>query len=151
MKIDRATPIGLGVWKDPQSFVLIEHVRDEAWLYIRCLEPDGLDSPYVGCLHFEGVWHLSSSRFKKLRAYPEVQETDLISYYLVVENSSLVQLLQERRTAANPDWQIYDHRIYQHWIVESHDFYTDIVASRVSFSRGKGGDARRCFELWDKV
>ncbi len=151
MNIDYAKPIELPVRKDPQGYVLIEHVRDEAWFYLRCLKSDFEDAAYVGCLHFEGVWHVSSTRFQKLRGYPYVEDTDLMSYYLVVQNSSLLRSLTETRTAVNCDWQLYDKRKYKHWVVESHDFYTNIVAAKVSFSIVQGQKAVQCFEIWNNI
>ena len=151
MNIDCATPLELPVRKDPQGYILIEHVRDEAWLYIRCLKSDVEDAAYVGCLHFEGVWHISSTRFQELRGYPNIEYTDLLSYYLVVQKSSLLHSLEEERTAVNDDWQLYDKRNYRHWVVESHDFYTNIVAGKVSFSVVHGQKATKCFEIWSKI
>jgi len=150
-KTDRATPIGLDVWKDPQGFVLIEHVRDEAWLTFRCWDSAGVIANHVGCLHFKGVWHLSSSRFCKIRSYPDIEATELASYYLEVKNSSLLKTLRDRRAAHDPDWETYDKGKYRHWVVESHDFYTEVIASRVSFSKLEGTEARRCFSVWDMV
>lgn len=151
MKIDQAKPIGLDVWKDPQGFVLIEHVRDEAWLTFRCWDSAGAIANHVGCLHFEGVWHLSSSRFGKIRGYPYIEPTDLVSYYLEVSSSSLLKALQDQRTAHDPDWETYDKRNYRHWVVESHDFYTEVIASHVSFSKLEGTEAKRYFSVWDVV
>jgi len=151
LKLDRATPIELNVWKDPQGFVIVEHVRDEAWLYFKCWEPEGTEAPYVGCLHFEGVWHVESSRFQRFRGYPDVEDTDLISYYLIVANSTLLTSLQSERASHSPEWRVYDKRVYKHWIVESHDFYTDIVATSASFSLVTGENASRLFEIWNKV
>jgi hypothetical protein len=150
-KTDRATPIALDVWKDPQGFVLIEHVRDEAWLTFRCWDSAGSIAAHVGCLHFEGVWHLSSNRFQKTRSYPDIEVTDLVSYYLEVKNSSLLKALHDQRTAHDPDWKSFDKRKYRHWVVESHDFYTEITASRVSFSELEGVEAKRCFTVWDAI
>jgi len=65
MNYDKAKPIALGVWKDPQNFVITHHVRDEAWIYFRCREAAGEEAEYIGCLHFEGVWHVDSSRFSE--------------------------------------------------------------------------------------
>ncbi len=98
MDNDLAIPIELPVWKDPQNFVIIHHVRDEAWTYFRCWETPGEDAEYVGCLHFEGVWHVESSRFSETKGYPNVMETDLHSYYLIIEDSSLLKTLTAERS-----------------------------------------------------
>ena len=63
-----ATPVELDVWKDPQGFILCEHVRDEAWCYFQCWTDEGRpDEERVACLHFSGVWHLASTRFSAIR------------------------------------------------------------------------------------
>jgi len=151
MKIDQARAISLDIRKDPQSFVLIKHVRDEAWFYIRCLETENEIADHVGCLHFRGVWHIDSTRFRKYKHYPNTIETNLTSYYLKVDDSSLLSSLKKQRTQNDPDWQLYDKRDYKHWVVESHDFYTNIVASEVSFFKMEGGEVEWCFATWDKV
>lgn len=149
MKPDMATVIPLDIRKDPQIFVIVEYVRDEAWLYI--LEADNEIADYVVCLHFQGVWHIESTRFRRYKSYPNMKETSLTSYYLKIDNSSLLDSLQKQRTDDDPDWELYDKRDYKHWIVESYDFYTDIIADKVSFSRLEGEKARRCITVWDKV
>ena len=151
MTDDIAKPIGLPVWKDPQNFVITHHVRDEAWVYFRCWEAPGETADDVGCLHFEGVWHVGMARFSKTRGYPNIQETDLRSYYLVVEKSSLLKSLQEQRAAHDPEWRKYDRRQYRHYVVESHDFYTHIIAAKVGFSMVRGEAAERHFEVWENT
>ena len=147
-----ATPVGLDVWKDPQGFVLSEQVRDEVWCYFQCWTENGSsDRERVGCLHFVGVWHLASTRFGATKGYPNVRETALRSYYLLVEDSPLLVKLAAQRSEHDPDWQRCDRRCYRHWIVESHDFYTDIVAAQVEFNSLTGAPAARCFAIWDNV
>lgn len=151
MIIDQATAISLDVWKDPQSYVLIEYVRDEAWIYFKCWKSPSVDSSYIGCLHFEGVWHLSSSRFKKYRSYQYIEATDLTSYYLIIKKSSLLNSLQKQRTIDNSEWKKYDKRSYKHWIVESHDFYTNIIAVKVSFMQIDKKTAHHYLAIWNKI
>ena len=151
MKKDRGIPVELNVWKDPQGYVFVEQTRDEAWLYFPCWSSAGVPADYIGCLHFEGVWHLSFTRFKNLRSYPGIVETDLISYYLVVKNSSLLKRLKMERSGEDKDWRRYDQRQYTHWIVESHDYYTNIVAGQVFFKKVYGRKAQRYVEIWDTV
>ena len=146
-----ATPVELEVWKDPQGYVLIRHIRDEAWLFFKCWEATGEETTYIGCLHFEGVWHLSSTRFSEYKSYPDVEESDFRAYYIVVNNSPLLASLINDRQRHSPDWRNYDQRDYKHWIVESHDFYTDIVAAEVSFSTISGEEAEHCFKIWEQV
>lgn len=151
MKKDCGIAVELSVWKDPQGYVLVEQTRDEAWLYFPCWSSAGVPADYVGCLHFKGVWHLSSTRFKNIRSYPDIDDTDLISYYLFVEDSSLLKTLEAERSAEDGDWRRYDQRQYTHWVVESHDYYTNIVADQVSFHKVSGQKAIRYVEIWDKV
>jgi hypothetical protein len=151
MTYDLATPIELTVWKDPQNYVIPHHVRDEAWVYFRCWETAGELAEYVGCLHFEGVWHVGSRRFTKTRGYPNILETTFYSYYLCVEDSSLLKSLIHQRTQDDPGWEKYDHRKYQHYIVESHDFYINIIAGKVRFTTINGEKARPHFDMWENV
>jgi hypothetical protein len=144
-------PIELSVWKDPQGYVLVEQTRDEAWLYFSCWSSAGVTADHVGCLHFEGVWHLSSTRFKNIRSYPDIAESDLRSYYLAVADSSLLKKLETDRSAEDTDWRRYDQKQYTHWVVESHDYYTNVVASQVSFQQVTGQQAQKCFDVWNRV
>lgn len=151
MNTDQAAAIALDVWKDPQGYVLIEHVRDEAWFYFKCWQSAGVDASYIGCLHFEGVWHISSSRFHKFKSYPNIKETDLTSYYLIITNSALLNTLKNQRAEDDPNWEKYDKRSYNHWVVESHDYYTNIIAAKVSFSKIEKKAANHFLAIWDKV
>ena len=151
MTYDTARPIALDVWKDPQNFVITHHVRDEAWIYFRCWETAGVAAGHVGCLHFEGVWHIDSTRFSDTRGYPNVMETDLRSYYLLIEDSSLLKALETRRAGHDREWNKYDRRPYRHYVVESHDFYTNVIAGKVSFSIIGGERAKPFFEVWETV
>ncbi len=151
MDKELAYPIELEDWKDPQGFVITQHVRDEAWTYFQCWTASGDTADFVGCLHFEGVWHMGSTRFSGLKGYPNVAESSARSYYLEVENSQLLERLASDRSNRDPDWRRYDRRDYKHYIVESHDFYLDLVASRVTFSRLQGNDAESLFRLWEQV
>lgn len=153
MKNDLALAIELEVIKDPQGFVIVEHVRDEAWLNFQHLHSRANFnySKQVACLHFEGVWHLSSSRFKKLKSYPNIQPTASTSYYLHIKNSTLLQTLRDQRSSIQSDWQQYDRREYKHWVVESHDFYTNIIASRVEFSLLEEDASKHYFNIWNKI
>lgn len=147
-----ATPVELDVWKDPQGFVLFEHVRDETRCYFQCWTEDGhLDIEHVGCLHFNGVWHLASTRFRETKGYPNVRGTSLRSYYLLIEDSPLLMELVEQRSKHDPDWQRYDKRCYRHWIVEGHDFYTEVVAAEVEFRILSGPPTARFLPVWGKV
>lgn len=151
MTYDIAKPIALEVWKDPQSFVITQHVRDEAWVYFRCWETAGEEAGYIGCLHFEGVWHVDGSRFPETKGYPNIMETDLRSYYLIIEGSRLLKALETQRAAYHPEWKKFDRRRYRHYVVESHDFYINIIANNVSFSIIEGDRAKPFFEIWKTV
>lgn len=151
MRYDLATPIALDVWKDPQNYVITHHVRDEAWCYFRCWQGPAEDAPYIGCLHFQGVWHISSTRYGPLKGYPNVADTDLRSYYLIVEDSRLLKSLKEQRAGHDPDWQTCDPRRYGHYIVESHDFYSDLIAEKATCSTVEGVEAQPLFDLWDRI
>ncbi len=94
---------------------------------------------------------MGSTRFSGLKGYPNVAESSARSYYLEVENSQLLERLASDRSNRDPDWRRYDRRDYKHYIVESHDFYLDLVASRVTFSRLQGNDAESLFRLWEQV
>jgi len=148
---DIARPVALEVWKDPQNFVITHHVRDEVWVYFRCWETAGEDARYIGCLHFEGVWHLDSSRFSMTRGYPNIMETDLRSYYLVIDDSNLLKTLTAERSRHDPGWEKYDRRQYKHYIVESHDFYINIVAGKVSFATIEGSQTKLYFDVWNNA
>lgn len=71
--------------------------------------------------------------------------------YSNIDESSLLSSLQKQRTENDHDWHLYDKRDYKHWVVESHDFYTNIIADEVSFLKLEGGEAEWCFTTWDKV
>lgn len=148
---DIVTPIALDVWKDPQNYIITQNVRDEAWIYFRCWETAGEEAEYIGCLHFVGVWYMDSNRFSNSRGYPNVMETDLRSYYLVIDNSSLLKALANQRSKHDLGWENYDHRRYKHYVVDSHDFYINIVASRVTFSIVDGERATQYFDVWNNV
>ena len=98
-----------------------------------------------------GVWHVSSSRFSKSRGYPNVLETELYSYFLIVNDSSLLKTLVNQRTKHDSGWENYDFRQYKHYIVESHDFYINIIADKVTFSNVDGELAKQCFDVWENV
>jgi len=149
--MNEAIEIELPVWKDPQNFVIIEHVRDEAWVNFRCWDDEGTELNTVGCLHFEGVWFLNSERFLEQKGYPVIKEGRFKSYYLKIPESELLATLISERSSCNPDWQKYDTRNYEHFIIESHDFYYDIIASAVSFSIKSDIESKRYFLLWGKV
>ncbi len=149
--MNEAIEIELPVWKDPQNFVIVEHVRDEAWVNFRCWDDNGTELDTVGCLHFEGVWFLNSERFREQKGYPNIKENLFRSYYLKVPESDLLLRLLSERTNRNPDWQNYDNRNYEHYVVESNDFYYDIIASKVSFAVKTDIESKRCFRLWENV
>ena len=65
---------------------------------------------------------------------------------------NVLESLIRRRATLDPNWRKYDHREYKHYVVESHDFYYDIVASTVEFKVIK--DLKICgrlFERWAEV
>jgi hypothetical protein len=151
MQYDLATPVKLPVWKDPQNFIITQSVRDEAWMYFRCWERAGEQANYIGCLHFTGVWHIDFTRFNKTRGYPNVEDTDLCSYYLLVQNSNLLASLKAQRSMNFPGWENQDYKLYHHYIVESHDFYTHIVGQAPSFYKIHGTETKPYDEIWDRV
>ncbi|MCP5313362.1 MAG: hypothetical protein H6955_07385 [Chromatiaceae bacterium] len=151
MAYDIAVPVALDVWKDPQNFVILHHVRDEAWTYFKCWESPGEDAPYIGCLHFEGVWHVAWTRHLSTRGYPKVEDTDLRSYYLVVPDSTLLKGLIAERSSNDANWQQYDKSAYQHYVVESHDYYLSLIASDVHFSTIGNENAIPLVDLWNSV
>jgi len=85
------------------------------------------------------------------RGYPNVMESDLFPYYLVVEDSSFLKALVNQRTKHDFGWEKYDRRQYTHYIVDSHDFYINIVSSKVTFSTVDGERAKQCFDVWENV
>lgn len=151
IKMNQADPIALPVWKDPQSFVLLEHVRDEARVFFRCRNDAGNPMDEVGCIHFQGVWQLNSERFLATKGYPNVAATELRSYYLWVPESGLVNELMEKRFARDPNWKQYDKRRYLHYVIESHDFYYDIIAASAEFSLIPAADSGGLLQRWDQV
>ncbi len=151
MKYDLAKPINLPVWKDPQNFVITKHVGDEAWIYFKCWKEPAIDASFIGSLHFESVWSIDSKRFNNLREYPNTEETDLYSYYLIIPESKYLESLKTERSLHDPDWKKYDKRDYSHFVVESHDYWLNIIASKVTFSKIEGFETKQYFELWEKV
>lgn len=151
MEMNQAQPIALPVWKDPQSFVLLEHVRDEARIFFRCRDDAGNPLNEVGCIHFQGVWHVHSERHLAMKGYPDVAATELRSYYLWVPESGLVKALTEKRCAWDPDWKQYDKRQYLHYVIESHDFHYDIVAASAAFSLIPASESGGLLQRWDQV
>ena len=151
IEMNQAEPLALPVWKDPQSFVLLEHVRDEARAFFRCWDDAGNPVNEVGCIHFQGVWYLHSARFLATKGYPDVAATELRSYYLRVPESDLVKELMEKRIAQDPDWRQYDKRHYLHYVIECHDFYYDIVAVSAAFSLLPASESGGLLRRWDQV
>jgi hypothetical protein len=145
MKYDLATPIDCGVWKDPQDFVTIHASRDEAWVYFRCWDKPGSMANYMGCLRFEGVWLISHNRYlNHLREYPNTKSCTFSPSYLVVNKSTLLRELKAVRgtSARGFNWRKYDSHKYYHYIVQSHDFFTNIVAAEVAFTKVTGAAAK---------
>lgn len=146
-----AVPVELDVWKDPQCFVITEHIRDEAWVWFQCWSSPGKPADYVGCLHFEGVWHIESTRHLQERSYPNVMSNEFISCYLTVEKSSLVSRLKQQRSEHDKNWAAYDRRSYSHYIVENHDFLVHIIASDVRFSTVENHKVCYLINRWETV
>ncbi len=153
MAFDLATPMDCGVWKDPQNFVFISACRDEVWVYFRCWDKPGVLSRYVGLLHFKSVWFVSQNRYlNDLKGYPNVKRSSFIPGYLIVKRSTLLQSLKAlRKSGYSFDWKKYDSRTYAHFIVESHDFYTNIVAGQVEFKRITGSEAKFYLRKWENI
>lgn len=78
-------------------------------------------------------------------------ETDLFSYYLIVEDSSLLKTLVNRRSKHDLGWEKHDRRQYKHYVVDNHDFYINIIAGKVTFSTVEGEQAKQCFDIWEIV
>ena len=150
--MNEATVIDITVWKDPQNFIIVEHVRDEADVYFRCWNDDGNEADYIGWLHFDSVWYLQSERHLGTKGYPNVKNNKYKSYYLVVSESDLLKDLIASRSNIDSDWRKYDAREYQHYIIESHDFYYNIIASKIVFTELKDeAICNRMFKRWDEV
>jgi len=148
---DIAEAIKFDVWLYPQEFPIVEHVRDEVRVYSRFINEK---SEFIGivCLKFSYVWYISAKRFMKYKSYVNTKEHTYKSYYLHIDNSSLLDKLYMERDKIDPKWREYDYKEYKHYIVEAHDFYYNIIATDVKASIVKNKkDIKRLYKRWEEV
>lgn len=128
-----AIAIKLPVWQAPNDDISIKIKKDQLNIKFRVLDINGDYLKEEGQLTFINVWSFRFERHKKLHYYPNEAEHSFKSYYLVVNNSKWLSDLKKVRGEYFVDWEKYDNNIYKHFIVQSHKFYVEIIASDVTF------------------
>lgn len=134
-ELDRATPIELPVWQAPNDNVLLKQYDDSLDVFFKIWIEAGRYSKYTGVLSFENVWAMRFERHKKLHYYPNSEDDDFNSCYWIIHSSSWLKKLQDEREGYFPDWFIYDKKKYKHYIVQSNQYYIEIVASEILYAR----------------
>ena len=131
---DKAIAVQLPVWMAPNDYVSIVYIRDTIHVYFKIWSSRGVYSNQYGMFNFDDVWSIRSCRHKRLKYYPNEEEHNYSSYYLTVPSSSWLDELFLERELSEKDWRKYDKREYQHYVIQSNDYYIEIIASHIEFS-----------------
>lgn len=141
MKRDYAYAIELPYWQAPNDYVHMESFCDSLIIRVPLWRAPEKYSRFKGILEFTGVWATRYERNKELRYYIPCEENDCTSSYWIVPESSWLEKLEHERTAHFTDWKVYDNGKYTHYIIQSHDFYIEIIAKKLNISRKLKSDA----------
>ncbi|MDR3243607.1 MAG: hypothetical protein LBT79_02535 [Elusimicrobiota bacterium] len=130
---DKAIAIELPVWMSPNDYIFTQITGDDVKMYFKVWSKPGKYSDKYGLFRFSGLWSIRAQRHQKLRYYPNEEEHNYSSYYLLVPNSSWLEQLYMERSSFDKDWQKYDKREYIHYIVQNNDYYIELIASSITF------------------
>lgn len=148
---DEAKAVCLDCWLYPQEFPIVVHVRDIVKVYYRCID-EKFNFSNIVCLKFSNVWFISAQRHLKFGSYQNIAEHNCRSYYLQIKESTLLEKISKERTEWEHDWKKYDSNKYIHFIVEGHDFYHNIIASKVKIRTiKKKKTIKKLYKIWNKV
>lgn len=135
---DRAFAIELPVWQAPNDNVRITLERDDVRAEFPTWTKNANYSKYIGILDFSNVWALRLERNKHLHYYENREDDEFKSSYWVIPESSWLEGLTKERDITSPNWRAYDKKKYTHYIIQSHDYYIEIIAGDVRFSKRIG-------------
>lgn len=134
-ELDKGFAIELPVWQAPNDYVLMQFERDTTNMLFKTWKNNGSYSKYFGVLSFDNTWALRTVRHRNLSYFPNEEEHDFRSYYLVVRNSSWLNNLKAERSRESSDWEKHDKTEYNHYVVQSHSSYIEIVSQAPVFSK----------------
>jgi hypothetical protein len=134
---DRAIPIELPVWQAPNDDVCIKHKGDELDIFFKIWLDAGRYSKFDGVLTFKKVWGVRFERHKRLQYYPNREDDDFNSCYWIINDSSWLKKLIMERESYFSDWRDYDRSEYKHYIIQSNQYYIEIIAGKMRFSKKK--------------
>lgn len=135
MEKDLALPIQLPVWQITSEYAEIHQISDEMKIYFKYW--DDYQNEVLnkrGLLHFKNVWAVRYSKYNKTRYYHPQQESDFVSEYLHIPNSSWIIELGLIREIHQKKWNDYDKREYKHYIFQNNSYYIEIIAEEVNFN-----------------
>ena len=135
---DRAFAIELPVWQAPNDNVRITLERDDVRAEFPTWTKNANYSKYIGILDFSNVWALRLERNKHLHYYENREDDEFKSSYWVIPESSWLEGLTKERDITSPNWRAYDKNKYTHYIIQSHDYYIEIIAGDERFSKRIG-------------
>lgn len=76
-------------------------------------------------------------RHKRLQYYPNREDDDFNSCYWIINDSSWLKKLIMERESHFSDWRDYDRSEYKHYIIQSNQYYIEIIAGKMRFSKKK--------------
>lgn len=134
MEKDLAVPIKLPVWQITSEYADIHQNSDEVKIYFKYWDNDQNEVlNRRGFLYFKNVWAVRYSKYNKTRYYHPQEESDFVSEYLYIPNSSWMKELECIREEHQKNWKNYDKREYKHYIFQNNSYYIEIISSEVIF------------------
>jgi hypothetical protein len=146
MMKQRAVPLPLKVWQDPQGDVVLYSSREGCNVSFGCWEAAGEPAEYICKLSFNHAWAVRGINSEYL---PYEYEANHRSCIYKIEDSLWLKNETEQRSKSYPEWREWDSRLYHHYVVSGHDNYVEVIAASFEeqvMSRSEAGELARLID-----
>jgi hypothetical protein len=135
MNKDLAQAVEMPYWQAPNDDVLVKLKGSSLKIIFEIWLAPARYSKMKGVIDFTCVWSTRLERNKELSYYNPSSDEDFTSCYWIVPESSWLKKLESDRSLHSPDWKKYDTGTYKHYIIQSNDFYIEVIAKAIRISK----------------
>jgi hypothetical protein len=124
---EMALPIPLQLWQDPQGDLVLKHCRSECSVYFGCWIDAGEPANYICEIRFDHAWAVRGYRSEYL-PYKIGAEQTRSDIFKIVGSTWLKQASKQRERSYS-NWRDWDKKKYDHYVVQGHNNYYEILAA----------------------
>ena len=126
--MNQLVPVKLVHWQDPQGDVVLHAGRDLIDVYFNHWIESGVPAETLVKLRFNGAWASRTFCSEFLPYQHSDSEVDGCSWIYRVQDSEWMASCVAERKSRYDNWTGWESKEYNHFVVQGHDNYVDILA-----------------------